>query len=318
MVSHPVLLDKMLNSKFPAGFILWLKSYLSGRSVQVKLKGTLSRPYKITIGVPQGSVLGPSLFCALIGDLPNTESEMTSVQYADDINIIMKLPSQVQEMSQVVGRELERINNWCTHNHQTLNLQKSKMLLFTRSAVARNLFPINTASSAKILGVTWNEELNWKNHIDDISKKACKRLHVLRVLRRHVSTRELHEVYNCLIRSVFEYCCPLFCNLNKEQSVNLQRIDNRAHRMMSIEKEQCGCGGNGLKERREALSLKLFRKIILDKRHILHKRLPRQLKRNRLSNFYCRTKRRQRSFFPNLTLLWNQQELQQQKQQQQR
>ena len=89
-------------------------------------------------------------------------------------------------------------------------------------------------------------------------------------------------------------------------SVKLQRINNRTHRIMFIEKEQCGCEGNGLMERREALSRKLFRKIILDKRHILHKRITQQLKRNRLSSFYCRTKRRQRSFFPNLTLLWNQ------------
>ena len=73
---------------------------------------------------------------------------------------------------------------------------------------------------------------------------------------------------------------------------------------------------SGLMERREALSWKLFyfKKINLDMRHIFHKRLPRQLKRNQLSSSYCRTKRRQRSFFPNLTLLWNQQELQQQKQ----
>ena len=91
-VDHRILLKKA-SAILPSGFIAWLASYLSGRTFQVKIQGLLSQSHPVTLGVPQGSVLGPALFAILVGDLPNPNSLNTFVQYSDDLNIILSLAS---------------------------------------------------------------------------------------------------------------------------------------------------------------------------------------------------------------------------------
>ena len=88
-VNHCLLLNKI--SKIPAlgGFSNWLASYLSDRFLSVRVQGQLSNLYPVDVGVPQGSVLGPSLFSILVGDLPGCSTGNTFVQFTDDINIIM-------------------------------------------------------------------------------------------------------------------------------------------------------------------------------------------------------------------------------------
>ena len=79
-VNHSVLFNKLQASGIPKEFILWLKDYLTDRSIQVRLQGKLTPSHTTKIGVPQGSVLGPSLFCALVGDFPSRMNEITTVQ----------------------------------------------------------------------------------------------------------------------------------------------------------------------------------------------------------------------------------------------
>ena len=69
----------------------WLKSYLSNRKQYVFLNGESSEVKDITCGVPQGSVLGPSLFLLYINDLPNISKVLDFYLFADDTKFIMKV-----------------------------------------------------------------------------------------------------------------------------------------------------------------------------------------------------------------------------------
>ncbi len=101
LLNHDVLLQKLTN-QLPAGCLLWLQSYLTRRSFRVKIQGRLSKPRNILAGVPQGSVLGPVLFAALVGDLAQcTAAESTTiVQYADDASVIM--PFSTSDTSDII------------------------------------------------------------------------------------------------------------------------------------------------------------------------------------------------------------------------
>ena len=63
-ISHQHLID-LLASKFKIGgtVLSWIRSYLIDRSHRVKIGGDLSEPICSYVGVPQGSVLVPILFC---------------------------------------------------------------------------------------------------------------------------------------------------------------------------------------------------------------------------------------------------------------
>ena len=187
------------------------------------------------------------------------------------------------------------------------NQDKTQLLIYKRSpSLSLSALDMNTCSIMKILGVFLNPELTWHDQVDEMCKKASKRLRILRVLKPHVCEMELHQVYAATVLSVFDYACQLFVGLETGLSMRLQRIDNRAHRIIfGKEARSCDCPPNSVKLRRENLSKRLLQKL-MQQGGILSDCLPQALPRSKkLSNFFCRTERRRRSFFPFTTYLAN-------------
>ena len=107
-------------------FWLWVKSFLSGRTQHVKLNQSLSSIAFCPAGVPQGSVLSPTLFNIHIDDLDASVPEELEVgihKYADDCTqseCIMKAKcSNMQEV-------LDSVQNWSNTNKMKLNAKKTK------------------------------------------------------------------------------------------------------------------------------------------------------------------------------------------------
>ena len=75
MVSHSVLLDKLLLYGFEDASFTWIKSYLSDRQQTVCIDGTCSPLLSLEAGVPQGSIIGPILYIIFTNDLPETVHE---------------------------------------------------------------------------------------------------------------------------------------------------------------------------------------------------------------------------------------------------
>ena len=82
-VDHPSLLWKLEFYGVRGKPLQWIQSFLSNRSQQVVVEGSYSTPCSVTSGVPQGSVLGPTLFLIYINDLVN-DIQSTVRLFADD------------------------------------------------------------------------------------------------------------------------------------------------------------------------------------------------------------------------------------------
>jgi len=65
----------------------WVRDYLSERRQYTVVNGELSDQAYLTTGVPQGSVLGPTLFALYTGDLPEAVSSASLYMHADDTTI---------------------------------------------------------------------------------------------------------------------------------------------------------------------------------------------------------------------------------------
>ena len=120
------------------------------------------------------------------------------------------------------------------------------------------------------MGVIIDEKLDWKEHIEAISKKASKGIGALRLCKSFVQLDTLQILYNTLILPYFDYCCLVWNNCSTTLKTSLQKLQNRAARVITgdsydIRSEQVlgKLGWKTLEERREIKLTKYMSKVIV-------------------------------------------------------
>ena len=92
----------------------------------------------------------------------------------------------------------------------------------------------------KVLGVQKDEHLSWNQHIEYIANKTSSGIEAIRKLRTFIDTSTLVLVYNALIQPYFDYCCEVWNTLGKGLSERLQKVQNRAARLIMNLKNEHG------------------------------------------------------------------------------
>jgi len=151
-------------------------------------------------GVPQGSILGPLLFIIYINDFPNSVNLETTL-FADDTTLI-KSDESLQALELNVNQNLKLANDWFTANKLTLNVGKTKVMLFSHRIVTEptnftiNNIKIEQVGEAykekftKFLGFHLDENLSWKYHIEDIRKKASSGAYILYATKNLLNSKK--------------------------------------------------------------------------------------------------------------------------------
>ena len=91
---------------------------------------------------------------------------------------------------------------------------------------------VSRVPSNKCLGVLLDEKLAFETHIEYICKKACAGIGALRRIRPVVPLCPLLTLYRSLIQSCFDYWSPLWDTCGKQLKDKLQKIQNRAGRVI--------------------------------------------------------------------------------------
>ena len=82
------------------------------------------------------------------------------------------------------------------------------------------------------LGVYIDKHLNWSIHIEKISKKIASAIGTLKRIRPYVTTDTAIQVYRVLIQPYFDYCCLVWDGLNQTLNCKIQKLQNRAARIV--------------------------------------------------------------------------------------
>lgn len=125
-VNHEVLINKLKQINFSQQALNWFKSYLDCRQQCVQISGVKS----CKLGVPQGSILGPLLFCLNIHDLPESCKEVGCQMYADD-TIIYVTAETSHLAAEMLTRQLVSVSQWLQDNCLTLNYNKTVSMCFS-------------------------------------------------------------------------------------------------------------------------------------------------------------------------------------------
>ena len=128
-IDHDILLNKLQHLGFTGKARSWFKSYLKGRSQTVIANETKSKPYKITHGVPQGSVLGPLMFLLYINDISESITFSDHELYADDTILLCAGPNPSNTQSKLQS-DLSKLAGWCESNKLTINFKKTMSMVF--------------------------------------------------------------------------------------------------------------------------------------------------------------------------------------------
>ena len=198
-IPHTKLLAKLEEQFFfSVEAVSLMGSYLRGRKQTVFCGDRRSRSAEVSSGVPQGSVLGPLLFCCHINDLP-TVLKYCSIQiYADDVELyVARTGPCARELVRMVNADLERISDWSQRNELHVNPSKSKALYITNRrrrvdgltppvpGITMNGQSIEWTDKANNLGFIFQSDLQW----DGLIGQQCGKIYAsLRTLYCCTST----------------------------------------------------------------------------------------------------------------------------------
>ena len=188
-VNHNILLEKLKAYGIQSENLKWFRSYLSNRKQFILYDDFKTEVKIVKCDVPQGSILGPLLFLIFVNDLSNSAKVLDPVLFADDTNLFCS-DNNIMTLFETANQELSKINNWFLANKLSLNVEKTKYILFHKCIDQEDiplklpLLKLNSniiegENSLKFLGVILNEHLTWKKHIQLIENKFSKNVGVL-------------------------------------------------------------------------------------------------------------------------------------------
>ena len=210
-LDHDILLAKLNYYGICGTENALFRSYLSNRLQYVDYQGSQSALQLISTGVPQGSVLGPLLFIIYINDLPLVSNIFEMLMYADDTTLYCNLNQNVDEKE--INKELNLITEWLTSNKLSLNVQKTKFIVFHTDQRVVN-YPtlqinntiIERVTQFNFLGLILSSNLKWHKHINYISIKISRVIGIMYRLKQTFPQEVLLTIYNSLIVPHFNYC----------------------------------------------------------------------------------------------------------------
>lgn len=272
-VWHDGLLAKLPMYGFPPCFTSWIDSFLRERSIVVRIDGDQSRAYQVNSGVPQGSVLSPTLFLLFINDLLTSTSNPIHA-FADDATLHCSLSypsfrvaksSITQDRSVMcasLNSDLELITAWGSRNRVVFNASKTSNLSISlkHDSYSPPLFfdstDLRSTSSSVLLGLSFSSSLNWSPHVQLLASRACRKIGFLFRSRRYFTPTQLLLLYKAQIRPTLEYCSHVWGGASSTSLSLLDRVQRKAIRL--IADPDLTSNLQSLAHRRAVASLSLF------------------------------------------------------------
>ena len=234
-VPHQRLLSKADHYGIRGTTQSWIAAFLRNRTQRVVIDGSYSAPAPVKSGVPQGTVLGPTLFLIYINDLA-TSVNSTVRLFADDC--VMYHPIKNAKDCAQLQADLDLLHEWENKWLMRFNAKKCYVLQVThkRTVIQHQYMlgttPLNNIDSTGYLGVELSKDLKWNIHTN---KTAAKGNRTLGVLRRNLgrcpqSIKDL--AYRTILRPQLEFATAVWDPYTEKNIHKLESTQRRAARFV--------------------------------------------------------------------------------------
>ena len=195
-VDHKLLLQDCNEVGIVGNALEYLKSYLSNRSYKVKIRKSFSSVKINRRGVPQGSVLGPILFCIYTIGLAQilADKGVDFKLYADDTQFYLTL-TEVEETEAKLNCIMQEVKRWMNSKKLKLNERKTECLIIGKRSHLRKLniasfnildTTMTVKNEAKNLGVIIDENLSFHSQINNTVRVANYHLRNLSFIKKYL------------------------------------------------------------------------------------------------------------------------------------
>ena len=236
-VPHKRLLNKLYSYGIRGKIHLWIANFLSNREQSVKIGGSMSNKSQVTSGIPQGSVLGPILFLIFINDLPDIVSSAVKL-FADDTKVYREISSS--EDCEILQQDLNNLSCWTDSWLLRFNAAKCKSIHLGRKNIHHKYYikegdktiEVEQISTEKDIGVTFDSDLKFSEHIAICVKKANQKLGLIRRSFEYIDKDMFLILYKSLVRPTLEYASVIWSPYLKKDIVAIESIQRRATKLV--------------------------------------------------------------------------------------
>jgi len=226
----------------------WFLSYITDRSQQVAIGGECSREVPLRYGIPQGSVLGPVLFSIYTLPLQVIFKRHGVIyhKYADDTTIYTfynpALPGDLDAAHLRLVACFDEVRAWLLTHRLQLNDAKTEFLCVLsphhlrkhgQDAIRLGDVTIAPADAVRSLGVMLDKHLNMTTQVNAVIRSCNHHIRQIGRIRKYISVEACHSAVQSLVVSRLDYCNALLIGLPRYQVQRLQRLQNRAARLVT-------------------------------------------------------------------------------------
>ena len=224
----------------------WFKSYLSNRVQRVIIGDTVSECKNLNFGVPQGSVLGPKIYCMYTKPISDIIAGhgLSHHCYADDTQLYIAIEHSANLHSELLRMErcVADIRNWMRHNMLKLNDDKTELIVFA-SRYNQHLYSdasmmignttVVCEPQVKNLGVIFDQVMSMRQHVNYTSRTVRFHLRNISRIRRYIPEESCKLVVQSLVTSRLDYSNGLLYGIPKSAVSILQSVQNSAARIVT-------------------------------------------------------------------------------------
>ena len=168
--------------------------------------------------------------------------------YADDTAISLSSKS-IGDLQNDLNLDLSKLQDWLNANKLSLNVVKPQSLVIGTGPNIRKIESqpdappsfsfsigdqdIEMITNTRYLGVQIDSKLDWDKHIDTIKTKTNRALGLIKYSKKYLPSDILNKMYRGIVEPHLSYCCSVWGCCNESKLDVLQKIQNRAARIVT-------------------------------------------------------------------------------------